>query len=465
MRPWSRDEGGQALIIIAVALAGLLLGIGLALDTGQLFVSRRAAQTAADAGAWAGAVVLYAGGSAAQAKTAAATDASLNGYATGGAITVTTASPPTTGPFISDTSYIEVTITEQVRTRFLFGASGGLTAMTVRAVAGIARSGTGQAVVVTGQTGSGSDSTGGSTGGTSGGTGTGGTSTGGTGGTGGGGGSGLPTFLIQGSSTSFTISGGGTSTNTISSTAVSIDSGSQLTGTFHRVTGNVDAGVAGRMSPAPTTGAAATADPFASLPGPSITGLSLFSGQTVTGATVTLSPGVYSGEIVVSTGGVVRLNGTGNGYYVFQAGLRTINNGSLILAGTGGVLLYNTYSNYPSAPGATPTCGNISLGGAGPLTLAARSSGSYAGILLFQDRNCTNNPSITVRTGTSLSGTLYVPTPTNGSIAQLTITAANNVTIASQIIADSLIVTGNNTLTMNFTPASVSGARVPSLVE
>jgi uncharacterized membrane protein len=55
---WRRDQGGQALILIAAALGGLLLGVGLALDTGQLFVARRAAQTAADAGAWAGAAVL-----------------------------------------------------------------------------------------------------------------------------------------------------------------------------------------------------------------------------------------------------------------------------------------------------------------------------------------------------------------------------------------------------------------------
>ena len=94
MNLWSRDDGGQALILIAVALGGLLLGIGLALDTGQLFVSRRAAQTAADAGAWAGAAVLYAGGSAAQARTAATDDATRNGYTDGGYVTVTTASPP-----------------------------------------------------------------------------------------------------------------------------------------------------------------------------------------------------------------------------------------------------------------------------------------------------------------------------------------------------------------------------------
>ena len=49
----------------------------------------------------------------------------------------------------ADPGYIEVTITEEVVTRFLFGASGGRTAVTVRAVAGVARSGTGQAVIVT----------------------------------------------------------------------------------------------------------------------------------------------------------------------------------------------------------------------------------------------------------------------------------------------------------------------------
>jgi hypothetical protein len=445
------DDRGQALILIAVALAALLLGIGLALDTGQLFVSRRAAQTAADAAAWAGATVLYAGGNAATAKTAATTDATRNGYTTGGLLTVTTASPPTTGPFTGDAGYIEVTITDQVVTRFLFGASGGRTAVSARAVAGIARSGTGQAVVVTGDT---PDTAG---------------AGGSTGGNGGGGGGGIvpgsPNFTLQGASTGFTITGGGTATNSTSSTAVSIDSGSLLTGAFHRVTGSVDAAVGLRMSPGPTTGAAATADPFATLPGPSTAGLSLFSGQTVTGATVTLNPGVYSGEIVVSTNGIVKLNGTGNGYYVFQAGLRTIDNGSLILNGTGGVLLYNTYSNYPAAPGATPVCGTVSLNGTGQLTLAAHSSGSYAGIVLFQDRSCATGPSLTVRTATSLGGTLYVPTPASGAAAVLTVTAASSVTIAAQIVADSLLVTGNNTLTLSFTPPSVSGARVPSLVE
>jgi hypothetical protein len=99
------------------------------------------------------------------------------------------------------------------------------------------------------------------------------------------------------------------------------------------------------------------------------------------------------------------------------------------------------------------------LGGTGTLTLAASNTGSYAGMLVFQDRACTNAASITVRTATSLGGTLYVPAAT------LTMAVANSVTIASQIVADQLTINGNNTLTMTFTPASITGTRVPALVE
>lgn len=416
MRLWSRDEGGQALILISAALGALLLGVGLALDTGQLFVARRAAQTAADAGAWAGASVLYAGGNATQAQTAATTDATRNGYTAGGFISVTAVSPPTSGAYVNDAAYIEISITEQVLTRFLFGASAGRTAVTVRAVAGIARSGTGQAVIVMRSTGA-------------------------------------TTLRVQGN-TRFTVTGGGTNTNTSNGNAIQIGGGGRLTATFHRVTGNVQAADAGRMVPTPpTTGVAPAPDPFAAVAGPSTTGLPVFAGQTITNATVTLSPGVYSGLITVGNNGVARLN---PGNYVFRAGLRTTSSGSLVLAGSGGVLLYNANANYPAAGG---SCGNLSLAGSGTLTLEASKTGSYAGMLVFQHRTCTNGASITVRTATSLGGTLYVPAAT------LTIGVANSVTIASQIVAWELTVSGGNTLTMNFTPASITGTRVPSLVE
>ncbi|MGH2492943.1 MAG: pilus assembly protein TadG-related protein [Candidatus Limnocylindria bacterium] len=415
MRLWWSDDGGQALILIAAALGGLLLGIGLALDTGQLFVARRAAQTAADAGAWAGATVLYAGGSAAQARTAATDDATLNGYTNGGFITITTASPPTSGTYANDPGYIEVTITEQVLTRFLFGASAGRTAVTVRAIAGVARSGTGQAVIVLRPTGA--------------------------------------TTLQLTGNTRFTITGGGTNTNTNHSNAISITGSGQLTATFHRVTGGVSAAVAEKMSPAPTTGVAAAPDPFASLGGPSTTGMPTYAGQSITNATVTLNPGVYTGLITVGANGIARLNA---GTYIFRAGLTTTSSGSIVLAGANGVLLYNANANYPAVGG---SCGNLSLAGTGTMTLSASRTGSYAGMLVFQDRSCSNGAALTVRTGTSLGGTLYVPA------AMLTLSVSNNITIASQILAYELTLSGGNTLTMTFTPASVTGTRVPSLVE
>jgi len=413
---WSRDERGQALILIAIALGGLLLGIGLALDTGQLFVARRAAQTAADAGAWAGAAVLYAGGSAAQARTAAATDATRNGYTDGGFVTVTTTSPPASGTYANDPGYIEVTITEQVLTRFLPGAGGSRTPVTVRAIAGLARSGSGLAVIVTRPAGN-------------------------------------TTFQLS-TGTRFTVTGGGTNTNTTSTNSIQIAGGGAfLTATFNRFTGGVQAADAGRMSPAPTTGVAAVADPFVALAGPSTTGVPTFAGQNITNATVTLSPGLYTGLVTVGNLGIARLNG---GKYIFRAGLTTTGTGSLILAGTGGVLLYNANANYPAAGG---VCGSLSLAGTGTMTLGAGTTGSYAGMLVFQDRACAGAVAITVRTGTTLGGTLYVPAAT------LTVTAANNVTIASQIVAYELAIAGGNILTMTFTPGSVAGTRVPSLVE
>lgn len=414
MRLWSRDDSGQALILIAAALGALLLGIGLALDTGQLFVARRAAQTAADAGAWAGAAILYAGGSAAQARTAAATDAALNGYANGGFIAVTTASPPTSGTYANDPGYIEVTITEQVLTRFQPGASAGRTAVSVRAVAGLARSGSGQAVIVTHATGA---------------------------------------RTLDLNTAKFTVTGGGTNVNSSDNDAVQVNTGGQLTATFNRVTGNVKAADAGRMSPAPTTGVAAAADPFATLAGPTTSGVPVFGGQSITSGTVTLNPGVYSGLVTVGAGGIARLN---PGNYIFRAGLTTTSTGSLVLAGSGGVLLYNANASYPVAGGA---CGSLSLAGTGTHTLAASKTGSFAGMLLFQGRTCASVASIAVRTGTSLSGTLYVPA------ASLSVNVVNSVTIASQIVAYELSFIGTSTLTMTFTPASITGTRVPSLVE
>jgi len=418
VRRYARDEGGQALPLIAAAIAALILGIGLAMDTGELFVARRAMQTAADAAAWAGATVLYAGGNAATAQTAATTDATRNGYSVDSWTTITATSPPTTGVTTGDPGYIEVSITRLVETKLIPGGSSGRTSVSVRAVAGIARSGTGDAILVLHPT--------------------------------------AASALNVSGNARVTITGGGTQTNSTSGTAVNVSGGSTLTGTYHRVRGSTSGGTAGRMTPAPVTGASVVNDPFASMSGPPTTGVPTFPGQVIT-TPVTLSPGLYTGTIAVGSGGVASLN---SGTYIFQQGLVTAGTASLVLASSGGVLLYNTYSNYPAAPGGSPTCVGMSLAGTGQHTLAAKTTGSYAGMVIFQDRNCTNAAGITLRAAaTSLSGTMYFPQAT------LTATLAGNSTISSQIVARQLSFTGNFTLNSNFTSSAITGTRVPALVE
>jgi len=53
-----KDERGQAVVIVALALVALLLAVGLAIDGGRLYSTRRQAQNAADAAALAGTRVL-----------------------------------------------------------------------------------------------------------------------------------------------------------------------------------------------------------------------------------------------------------------------------------------------------------------------------------------------------------------------------------------------------------------------
>src|SRR5207237_8273027 len=78
----AEEDAGQALIVFAILMLALLFLIGLAIDAGQLYSNKRMEQEAADSAAFAGAVILYQGGTGAQAIDAATADATTNGYTT-----------------------------------------------------------------------------------------------------------------------------------------------------------------------------------------------------------------------------------------------------------------------------------------------------------------------------------------------------------------------------------------------
>jgi hypothetical protein len=136
------------------------------------------------------------------------------------------------------------------------------------------------------------------------------------------------------------------------------------------------------LTPSPTTGVLPASDPLASLPvpatGPYTCDYYNYSATNFTNPT--LSPGVYCGGINV--GNNIYTLQPGN--YILVGGGLTTQSSNSTLNGTN-VFFYNTY-------GATTNHGTISYS---PVSIAANSNvsltapitGTYAGILMFEDRS------------------------------------------------------------------------------
>ena len=130
-----------------------------------------------------------------------------------------------------------------------------------------------------------------------------------------------------------------------------------------------------------------------------------------TGATVTFNPGTY-----VLAGGGLTVSGNST------------------LSGSG-VTFYNTSGSGGYAP--------ISLGGTGTVNLSAPTSGSYKGILFFQDPSVassqTNGSSIVGNASSTFDGILYFPTT---SLSYVGNSSSNGYTF---LIADTISLGGNAT--------------------
>jgi Flp pilus assembly protein TadG len=120
----SKSQSGQAMVLFAIALLGLLAFVALTADVGKLYVDRRNAQSAADSAAFAAAVAKVKGNNI---QTAGATAALTNGFNNNGTTnTVSVYNPPNSGPYATDPNkndYVQVIITSTMTTSFmhLFG--------------------------------------------------------------------------------------------------------------------------------------------------------------------------------------------------------------------------------------------------------------------------------------------------------------------------------------------------------
>jgi Putative Flp pilus-assembly TadE/G-like len=107
---------GQALIVIALALVGIVGMVGLVVDGGNVFFDRRGAQNAADSAALASGLSRINGE---DWITAALSAAAVNGYNNDGVTNlVNVYNPPKDGPHAGNNEYLQVIITSHVDTYF-----------------------------------------------------------------------------------------------------------------------------------------------------------------------------------------------------------------------------------------------------------------------------------------------------------------------------------------------------------
>jgi hypothetical protein len=413
-------EEGQAVVLFAIITLAILFAVGLAVDVGQLYSAKRSEQEAADAAAFAGAVVLYQGGTTVEAKEAARVDAIKNGYQDGIDNTqVLVYSPPISGSYQND-RHVEVVIVRQVRTS-LVPAQALFNPVRARGVAGAEALNNGYAVMALDR------------------------------------GNVCGSFQTS-SNGDLHLTGGGILVNSSCGTAATNDQNNASRFTVQSPFGlDVNGNASGNwtnISVPVNPGHSQVDDPFALMPTPSISGVpvcnSLAACQDVLG---NQNPGVYT----VNLGGAGGVDMTLNpGIYILKAGMDT--GGNAAVTGTN-VFLYNTYSTYGTAlPGPNPSCGEINLQGNADTTVSAQTTGTWANLLVYQDPACTTPMRIGGNGAFNGTGSVYLPN------AEFRFEGNPSTLNGSQLIAQRVNIQNGN-ISINYNPNTTAQPILPRLSE
>jgi Flp pilus assembly protein TadG len=440
-RFFGRDNGeeGQAVVLFAIMMLALLFAVGLAIDAGQLYSAKRAEQEAADAAAFAGAVVLYQLGSGSEAIAAARADALTNGYSSGACVlstpgacydaatktTVTVNWPPVSGSYTGNVLHIEVNITRQVQTS-LVPAQAAFNPVRARGVAGSEPLNNGYAVMALGL-------------------------------------SPDARAFWAASNANIALTGGGILVNSGNSNAAENDQSDDRRFTVESpysldVHGQATGYWAGDHIPV-NSGFPQVDDPFVGFPPPKICSSPCSPATPVynsipapVGGVVTLNPGVYKVKLAGAGNDIFHLN---PGIYILEAGMDTGGNGDV--SGSE-IFIYNTYSTYPAAPGLSPTCSDVTVAGNGTVELSAQTTGTWKNLLFYQDPACSNDVELNGNAEFSITGSFYIPN------APFTFDGNNATFEGSQLIAKSVNVQNGN-LNINYDPTTTAQPILPRLAE
>jgi Flp pilus assembly protein TadG len=389
---------GIMLVWLVLALAAIISMVALALDGGRMLAERQHVQATADAAALAAAGVLFQeyatnGGldSQGNARAAALKMATANGITNGTNNAVVTVNiPPTQGDFVGTPGYAEVIISNRITTSFSVIFRLSQLSISARAVArGIM---TGQLSGIYALAPSGGDG------------------------------------LHVHDQTIVNVVNAPVYVNSNGSPAFHVDNGGSITASTINVVGSSSypaGGVNGTFKPLTSP----VPDPLAGLLAPDPTGVTVRSNTTltVTGSTTTqtISPGVYIGGIKVQNGATLIMQ---PGVYIIQGGGFPVQ--SATVQGTG-VMIYNTGTN--SQPAGT---GAINFDQNSTITLSPPTTGTYAGISIFQDRASNQNVVIAPNGKKNITGVIYARAATvqvQGQSPNTPVDTVGSVIIANQL--------------------------------
>ena len=374
------DDRGQTIILAALCMPLLLGFVALAVDAGLMFRAEREMQTAADSAAIAGAEELNYGDVTAAAKA----DAALNGVIDGqNGATVTVNNPPLSGPNAGNSGSVEVIVSSSQTTYFMNVLNQGSMTVIGRAVAG--HSPTRNCVYTLGTSG---------------------------------------TDISVSNGVNIQIPGCSVFSNSSSSTSLQVSGGATLNTQAINLVGGYSVTGGGHMTPStPSQGVAQASDPLAYLPAPSFTSGSCLANPNLgSGGKFTIGP---------SAGGTICYNGLtiGNGATAtLKPGVYVIN-GQLNLAG--GTTTTGTGVTFYFPPG-----GSVSISNGITFNLTAPTSGTYNGILFYQDRSDANGVYIEGGANSVLNGILYFPD------ANVTLENGTNTTSYATVISKTLTFAG-----------------------
>ncbi len=242
-------------------------------------------------------------------------------------------------------------------------------------------------------------------------------------------------FTLDQSGTDVGLTGNGNLTmpdcgiivDSTSSNAVSISGNAGISAKYVGIVGGYSDTSNGGITPTPVTGIAPTSDPLAFETPPSYNPASCLSDPHPNGA-LTIGPAISGGTVCYNS-----LSLSGNAAVTMNPGVYVIS-GSFSASGNA-TITGSGITVYLAAPN-----GQVSLTGNGALNLTAPTSGTYNGILFYQDKSDTNTLSITGNGSSDIEGIFYAPS------AKLNLTGNGGSTMYANLVVSALSITGNGNL-------------------